>query len=398
MAEPCDVAEESFALNDHLRAATVSRAVEAVALGDGQGASKVAQKVVEVMVLDDGASMRTVIAFAREALALGDATKNVVEGMNEAVEHVVIGDRLRSTQRNLVAEALVFNDGAAAKIPAQRVRESFVFDDRAGFGARLVNHAAESVLVSAATHQQAFRMLSEALTLHSTAIDRQTIHQHAFEAFVLNDAGQSRGTFVNEADESFRLNDAASHVAEGSNTAREAVFLADDAGDSQDVGGAWAASTDTFAMSRYTHKRIEAIAVIGGIIFAATADGIFAMTGDDDEGEPIDALATTGMQDTATPATEKARADTSLRHASYAYVAYSGGRMRFGIGITGNGVEERYFYDFPERTATAPTVNRTRIGRGARSRFWRFLIGNVEGDMIRVTDARVPLDPSSRRI
>lgn len=398
MAEPCDVAEESFLLNDKLRAGTVSRATESLALGDGQRAQKVKQTVVEVLVLDDGATMNTVIAFAREALALNDATKNVVHGLNRAVEVVTLGDRLMSTKSNLVAEALVFNDGAPSKLPAERVREAFVFNDRAGFGATLVNRAVESVLVSAATHQQAFRMLSEALTLHSTAIDRQTIHQHAFEAFILNDAGQSRGTFANTAREAVALNDAASHVAEASNVASEAVFLADDAGDGQDAGAAWAAPTDTFAMSRYEHKRVEAVAVIGGIVFMATADGIFALTGTDDEGDNVDALVTTGLMDTATPASDKAPADQSLRHASYAYVAYSGGRMRFGIGITGNGTEERYFYDFPERTATAPTVNRTRIGRGARSRFWRFLIGNVEGDMIRVTDARVPLDPSSRRI
>ena len=155
-------------------------------------------------------------------------------------------------------------------------------------------------------------------------------------------------------------------------------------------GVAWTASTDSFAMSRYAQFPFNSAARIGNQLIAAGDGGLYVIAETNDNGEPIAASLTTGLTDVGDPQQKR------VREIFLGYEA--SGAMGVDVAITQSGAEQTYGYTFPAKTATDPTANRQKVGRGIKSRFWRFIIHNVAGARFRVTETRVDVEPTSRKI
>lgn len=155
-------------------------------------------------------------------------------------------------------------------------------------------------------------------------------------------------------------------------------------------GIAWTASTDSFAMSRYTNFKFNSAARIGNQLVAAGDGGLYVIGDFDDNGAPIAASLTTGLTDVGDPQQKRVRE---------IYLGYeSSGAMGVDVAVTMSGTEQTFGYTFPAKTAADPTANRQKVGRGLKSRFWRFIIHNVTGARFRVTETRVDVEQTSRKI
>lgn len=155
-------------------------------------------------------------------------------------------------------------------------------------------------------------------------------------------------------------------------------------------GYAWTASTDTFAMSRYTGYRFNSAARIGNRMIAAAPGGLYVLSGTTDAGTDINASLATGLSDVGDPQQKRMRE---------VFVGYeSSGTLQFKVSGTGTGTEAGYTYALPARRANDQVAGRTKIGRGMRSRFWRFELFSKLGQPFKVYESRISIDSLSRKI
>lgn len=155
------------------------------------------------------------------------------------------------------------------------------------------------------------------------------------------------------------------------------------------VGGAWSSPLDTFAMSRWEQQPFNSIAEIDGVLYAASDDGLYRL-GSQHEEQPIHAVIRGGLTDMDSP---------ELKHASYFYAAYeSEGTLAITVGYIPNGEEQSFTYAMPVRPATEPTSGRAKLGRGMRSRYWRFTLENVEGSDFTIFDQKLIVESTNRKV
>lgn len=153
-------------------------------------------------------------------------------------------------------------------------------------------------------------------------------------------------------------------------------------------GAAWTASTDTFAMSRYTGYGFNSVAVVGGVLFGANDSGLYRIGATTDAGSEIQASVTTGLSDAGDPAQKR------VREVYFGYESTSPlncsvtGTQRTGGEITSN-------YSMTARTADDPIAGRVKIGRGMKSRFLRF---TVSGSNFKIAEIRAVIDSLSRKV
>jgi hypothetical protein len=397
----CDIVEEDFRLHSDLRVQVGDTAGESFDFDTTIG-STFAQVVAESFQLHSAAFASFLSAVASESFQLHSAIGCNAAGKNVGASTLGLHSDIGIVSIDKAQESFGLHGVAVVTPISDAVAESFLLHGVAVPAQVILSRAAESFLLHSSVSGQQQALLSETFALHGAAVDRQRARNTASEVFTLHSAASPAALLANLAAEVFALHSASSHVAHGMNLAQDTLYLLDAVLAAGAAGGAWAAPTDTFAMSRYTLPAPRAVGLVNGVILVACEDGIYALTGADDHGAPIAAHLESGLIDIGVPATRDQGArdtgDPHQKRSSDVYIAYHGGALRFGIGVTSSGIEERYWYDFPARTATDPTSNRAKIGRGARSRFWRFLLENVDGGDFDVKEQRVLMNPTKRRL
>lgn len=172
------------------------------------------------------------------------------------------------------------------------------------------------------------------------------------------------------------------------------VFLVDTAefGDvlwSPDFGAvAWLMNTEGESISPLLNFDFRTIAEHNGKVIAASSQGIYEITGDDDAGRKIDAYVKYGFDDFGSP---------NRKRASDLYMSYTGGGLESSIE-TYDGPKTVYNYPIEIRGAEAPRNNRMKVGRGLVSRYWRTEVHNQEGAAFKVYELGLNISTSKRRL
>lgn len=151
---------------------------------------------------------------------------------------------------------------------------------------------------------------------------------------------------------------------------------------------AWVLNTETTGLATYTNFGFTSLAEHNGVLYAASPEGLFTFTGDDDNGRNISANVKTGFLDFKAQETKRI---------SDLYVGYTGGELECDVE-TYDGPQEVYTYQLEERDADAPRNSRMKIGRGLSSRYWRFNIKNVNGADFQLYDVEANIGRSNRRL
>ena len=151
---------------------------------------------------------------------------------------------------------------------------------------------------------------------------------------------------------------------------------------------AWVMNTETGGLATYDNFQFNSIAAYNGALYGTSADGVYKLTGEDDEGRDIDALVKTGFLDFEQQQTKRI---------SDIFIGCTGGPLEFDIE-TYDGPQEVYTYTVEEREIAAPRNTRIKSGRGLSSRYWRFAYRNVDGADFQVYDVTAEVATSKRRL
>lgn len=160
----------------------------------------------------------------------------------------------------------------------------------------------------------------------------------------------------------------------------------------QGIGGnaAWTANTDTWGMSRYEDWPITSLAVVAGVLYGTAPDGLYRLDADDDAGAPIPAEFTTDLSD---------QGGEQPRHTRMVYAgAVTDGRLRAAVHHVTGRVAGTVHYEFEPRPADDFSPQRVKLGRGIKSRYLAFTIGNVLGSDFNIDSLSLIADATARRV
>lgn len=167
----------------------------------------------------------------------------------------------------------------------------------------------------------------------------------------------------------------------------EAVWVSDQAQATNGVDDSetWAVNAETGASSRYASYGFNSYAVIGGVAYGAKASGIFALEGDDDAGEPIQAHLHFGQHDFGMP---------ELKSVPYVHV---------GVGASGAvylRVEDDIGASIYRVRHTDPrqATQRFDLDRGLRASYFAFELYNENGADFELDSIRFEVISLRKRI
>lgn len=128
-------------------------------------------------------------------------------------------------------------------------------------------------------------------------------------------------------------------------------------------------NTRTRALSQYAGLSPNSIARFGGVTLMATADGIVALAGNDDQGQPIAAHFTTGTSDLGLP---------EMKRVPMAYVGYrASGDME--MTLISDDHHEHVYALLPRHVQDRQHASRVKFGKGVSAMYWQFKAANVDG-------------------
>ena len=179
---------------------------------------------------------------------------------------------------------------------------------------------------------------------------------------------------------------------QGKNIAKQLVndlvFIEDDYSKEKQYGYAWTANVDTWAMSRYQDYGFSELAVINGVLYGVTEDGVHQL----DANELIEAKLVTGQLDLG---------QGQLVHPLGAYLEYelSGNskKVEVGVSTTQSGTTQTFYYLLPTEKADYLTNGRVLFGRGLRGRHFAFEI-KISGEHGYINDLNIDISATKRRV
>ncbi len=180
--------------------------------------------------------------------------------------------------------------------------------------------------------------------------------------------------------------------SQGKNIAKQLVndlvFIEDDYSREKQYGYAWTANVDTWAMSRYQDYSFSELAVINGVLYGVSEDGVYQL----DAKELIEAKLVTGQLDLG---------QGKLVHPLGAYLEYelSGNtrKLEIGVSTTQSGTKQTYYYLLPIEKADYLTNGRVLFGRGLRGRHFAFEI-KISGEHGYINDLNIDVSDTKRRV
>lgn len=152
-----------------------------------------------------------------------------------------------------------------------------------------------------------------------------------------------------------------------------------------DTSAAWAVNMRTDASTRYESYRFNSYARIGGKLYGAKPDGIYALEGADDQGQPVRWSLHLGEHDFGTRA---------LKSVPTAYVGVaSDGQVLLKVGDG----KSSYVYQMRRNDARMKT-QRFDLGRGLRANYFTFELLGEDGGDFELDEVQFEVLPLARRI
>lgn len=254
------------------------------------------------------------------------------------------------------------------------------------------------------------------------ALVAQALSQWNFEQ-VLTDSADFTDTATDMYRAVMSLVDSIAHTDAGTGIARinvltlDALDLADpvswnqrltvEAIEAMAVGGTLVLDGDTYtavvlnattlAPSEYNNFPFNSFGQMGSTYLGATDTAIYALTGDDDDGNLIDASVLTGLINFGT---------SQYKRVPRAYLGYTsdGALVLKTIGTggatdgTGRGTKIERWYELTSRTADAPATARIKLGRGVKATYWQFELTNKDGADFELSELKLLPVVLSRRV
>ena len=145
--------------------------------------------------------------------------------------------------------------------------------------------------------------------------------------------------------------------------------------------------TMTNALTQYDNYGFNSFARFNGVYLGAKDDGIFALSGADDDSTAIDAYARVGITDMGT---------SKLKRVDRCYVGYkSDGDMILRVTTEDSEVRD---YRVSATGYSRMHTNMVKLGRGMEARYWQFELRNQNGSNFELDTMELLPIPLRRRI
>jgi len=143
----------------------------------------------------------------------------------------------------------------------------------------------------------------------------------------------------------------------------------------------WVMNADTLGVTQYTQLPFQSLATFAGRTFGVMETGLYALEGDDDDGDPIPARFRTGLLDLGTP---------NHKRLLRGYLYLMSDKDVILKTITDQfGERKAIWYRLTAKPSGHLQERRVKLGRGVQARSWSIEVANVDGADLDVRDMQV---------
>ena len=312
------------------------------------------------------------LALAAEALQVAEAVSTQLSVGATAQDALVARIRPYMTLGVAAYEAAVLTDtSTAARLIADRLRDAFgVSEDLVAtltIAQTLLEHLVAEDIAAFVRQATASEVLALADELTSAIIAQLT----APEALTVLDEVSSSLVVLRTASEDLTLDESGSVSLTAQLLAGERLAFIGRLPLGEEVFSAWVLNTDTLGATSYTQFPMLALATHQGRTYGLTETGLYELTGETDDGEPIPATIETGALDFAL------HQDKNIPRA-YLYL-WAEGTMRLRTVSSKRGCREEAWYEVTPMIGNDEQARIVRLARGVRGTTWQFRLENVGG-------------------
>lgn len=359
----CDVTEEYAVLDDALVTSFITITANSAVLDDASLTGQIST-LHESAVLNDAVSaVRATIASETAVLNDGKPAYGITV-VNWTTETARALDALSTVNTSLTSETAVLND-VVKSVVGELTREAAVLDDALLKGTTVGNASADAAVLDDRATSVVDDVASETAELADGLIGALLVGDVTREDAVLGDALLVGWTCADATREAAVLDDMLLWYAVRGGFCSERLTIHDRLLVARS-GAAWAAPTDTFAMSRYADFPFASLADVDGVLLAAGEDGLYRL----DPKADLDWSVTGDLTDNL-DGRDGLQTVTALKRPLYAYFAYEGGGFDVLLGETATGDEVTHAYALPSGTVRRTSPQRVKLGHGLRSRYYR---------------------------
>jgi hypothetical protein len=333
-----------------------------------------AEQAVEDVKL--GSSMRIDLSIlVQQRLPAIDVVGHSSEAQRAIVEELALAEGITLTYRLLQAEGLTLGaDVAGTYAAVARVVDALLLSGAMQTLAEAENLVLAAVAMGIRADQLAQVAVAEQLGLGSDLASLLTAANGIIEGLALGDLVAGSGLATVVVEEGALLGTGIVTSAEVFATLREsarfALRLSLDSGEYV----AWTINTESKHLSSYTNFPFNSFAVLGGRVLGATSDGIYALDGEDDDGDPIRARVRFAMTRLGTGREKRIpEAFIGLTADGHLLVKLIVSEREDGEG------KVAHVYRLRPRHGGAFAPGRAKFGRGLKSVYYGFEIENVDG-------------------
>ncbi len=289
------------------------------------------------------------------------------------IDSVLMEDFIQLVVTQLVVEIMSVSDVVTSGfIAAEQITDAIALTDNATIRQRFTQ------LVAEALNMMDFVAFIRGFAVSDTIITDDTISQivravtSIVESITATDATVDIHSILFVIAEDIDIEDTASvsaqlweHIVENLFTYGELNF--DSSGTGGDENYTFVINTTTKGISEYSNYKFNSLSDN----LAARDDGIYQISGIQDEGIGIDALLKTGLFDF----------DSNIqKQVPYAYIGLNkAGSMMLKTIVTYKGNRKERWYKVSPRLVDSTDVIRVNMGKGIKSRYWQFELANFEG-------------------
>ena len=263
----------------------------------------------------------------------------------------------------------------------------------AGAGSTLaaMNAVASAMALRDAVGVMAIEQLADGLGLSATVRDSIKAYAQLIDTIALQAVGTGQAILSALVSDTLALNDAATSTAAMIEQLRDGMGLTVTLRLGDDTYFAWVCNTQTKAFTSYTNFPFNSFAQIGRRYFAAADDGIYELTGDSDDGQPIQARIRTGLTNLGTG---------RMKRMPSLYLGYTatGVLVLKAVTTSPTGEKREDWYELRQQTAESTREGRIKLGKGLKSVFWGFELVNVDGAAFALDDLKLYPMLCDRRI
>lgn len=322
--------------------------------------------LLDEVAAGDGASYEWVLAVA-EALGLSTTATNVLVAQTAVTDAFRADDALFVVLEAVIQEALAVSDSPAqALVVLRTVRDALVAAGVAESNAVANLLVAAAVAVSDTVSRAFEALLAEVAHLGDSAEYVFGTVLEVLEAVSMAEAVSELPIITLAVAEGVDIDAALTNHLLADVLLQDGVLAFVSLPLNDQIYTGWVLNTTNTAVSRYPNFNANSVCYDGSRYLAASHDGVYALEGNDDAGQDIDAWIRSGVDDFGTSA---------KKTFPYAYIA---GRSDGSLVLKlVNDEKSEHWYELT--LGESLETGRTRLGRGLKMRYLQFELRNARG-------------------